>query len=80
MVLTAEGADPQSVPYYSEANLPSGTAEATDSSGYGGLLNAKARSITFTATVAGSRREVGQVTLLTREGSITYGSIVPDGS
>jgi len=80
VVLTAEGADAESVPYYSEANLPSGTATATDAAGYGGLLNAKAGSITFTATIAGSRREVGQVTLLTREGSITYGNIVPDGS
>ncbi len=80
VVLTAEGADPDSVPYYSKDNLPSGAATATDSAGYGGLVNANPGSITFKATLAGSGREVGQVTLLTREDSITYGSIVPDGS
>jgi hypothetical protein len=80
VILAAEGADPESVPFYSEAGLPSGTAQATDDAGYGGLVNAKPGSITFTASVAGSRREIGQVTLITREGSITYGSIVPNGS
>lgn len=80
VVMAAEGADPDAVPFYSEDGLPSGSAETTDSAGYGGLVNAKPGSITFTATVAGSRRKIGQVTLITRESSITYGSIVPDGS
>ena len=80
VVLKAEGADALSVPYYSKDNLPSGAATETDSAGYGGLVNANPGSITVRATVAGSGREVGQVTLLTREDSITYGSIVPNGS
>jgi hypothetical protein len=80
VILTAEGADPEAVPFYSKDGLPSGSAEMTDVAGYGGLVNAKPGSITFTATVAGSSRKIGQVTLITRESSITYGSIVPDGS
>jgi len=74
------GADKESIPFYSEQNLPSGSAQETDAVGYGGLLNADAGSITFTATITETGRRLGQVTLLSREGSITYGSIVPDGS
>jgi hypothetical protein len=74
------GADKASIPFYSEQNLPSGGAEETDAAGYGGLLNAGAGSITFTATINETGRRLGQVTILSREGSITYGSIVPDGS
>jgi hypothetical protein len=80
VALSAVGADPESVPFYAEAGLPSGSASQTDAGGYGGLLNVVPGSITFTATVAETDQRVGQVTLLTREGAITYGSIVPDGS
>jgi len=74
------GADKQSILFYSAQGLPSGTADQTDSAGYGGLLNAGAGSVTFTATVAETGRRLGQATLLSRPGSITYGSVVPDGS
>ena len=74
------GSDPQAVPFYSEQGLPSGTAQQTDVAGYGGLLNAAAGSVTFTASDVETGRRLGSVTLLAQENAITYGSISPDGS
>jgi hypothetical protein len=79
ITLSAVGADPDAVPFYSEQGLPSGSASQTDSAGYGGLLNVEAGSVTFTATIAKTQRRLGQITVLAREGAITYGNIVPHG-
>jgi len=65
--------------FYSEQNLPSGTATQTDAAGYGGLLNAKPGSITFTGTVAATGLVFGHVTVLAQPQTLTYGSVVPDG-
>lgn len=80
VTFTVSGSDPAAVPFYSEQGLPSGTAQQTDSAGYGGLLNAPAGSVTFTATVVETGQRIGSVTLLSQENAITYGSISPDGS
>jgi hypothetical protein len=74
------GSDAAAVPFYSKDGLPTGDAVQTDPAGYGGLLNAEPGSITFTAKVESMGRTLGQVTLLAKAGSITYGSVVPDGS
>lgn len=79
VTFTTSGSDAAAKPFYSEQGLPSGSAVRTDSSGYGGLLNAAAGSVTFTAEVESIGRTLGQVTLLARAGAITYGSVVPDG-
>lgn len=79
VTFTTSGSDEDAIPFYSEQGLPSGTAVQTDSAGYGGLLNASAGSVTFTAKLESTGRTLGQVTLLARAGSITYGSVVPDG-
>jgi hypothetical protein len=80
VILTANVKDPLAKQFYSEEGLPSGTAEQTDSAGYGGLLNAAPGSVTFSASIAASGREFGQVTLLVQEGSLTYGTVVPEGN
>lgn len=74
------GSDPGAVTFYSKQGLPSGDAVQTDSAGYGGLLNAAAGSVTFTATLAETGQRIGSVTLLAQENAITYGSVGPDGS
>ncbi|HEV8548887.1 MAG TPA: hypothetical protein VGQ57_07665 [Polyangiaceae bacterium] len=79
ITFAVSGSDPAAIPFYSEQGLPSGTAQQTDSAGYGGLLNAAAGSVTFTATQAETGRRLGSVTLLAQENAITYGSIAPDG-
>jgi hypothetical protein len=79
VTFTTSASDPEAKQFYSEQGLPSGSALRTDSSGYGGLLNAAAGSVTFTAKVESTGRTLGQATLLARAGAITYGSVVPDG-
>ena len=69
----------EAVRFYAEQNLPSGSATHTDSSGYGGFLNVSPGTITIVATLANTGRTVGEVTVLVREGSMTYGSIQPNG-
>lgn len=80
VTLTPSGSEPGAVTFYSEGNLPSGSATQTDAAGYGGLLNVAAGSITVTATIAKTQQRLGQVTLLARPGAISYGSIVPNGT
>jgi len=77
--LSTGAADPKAVLFYSEQGLPSSSAKQTDSSGYGGLLNAAPGTLTFSATVASTGQRVGQTTLLVQSGAITYGTVVPSG-
>jgi hypothetical protein len=79
VTFSASGSDSSSKIFYSKEGLPSGDAVQTDDAGYGGLVNAEVGSIIFTATVVATGRRLGQVTLLSREGAITYGSVVPHG-
>jgi len=79
VVLQANVKDGGGTAFYSEQNLPSGTATQTDAAGYGGLLNAKPGSITFTGTVASTGLVFGHVTVLAQPQTLTYGSVVPDG-
>ncbi len=72
--------DPLAVPFYSQAGLPSGSATETDQDGYGGLLNAAAGTVTFTGTVTATARRIGQTTLLVQNGSLSYGTLVPNGN
>jgi hypothetical protein len=80
VIFSTEGSDAAAVPFYAKDGLPSNDAVRTDSAGYGGLLNAAAGSVTFTAKVESTGRTLGQATLLAKAGAITYGSVVPDGS
>jgi hypothetical protein len=79
ITIAAVDAPPDTVPFYSEQSLPSGSAKQTDDTGYGGLLNVEPASVTFTATIAKTQRRLGQITVLARDGAITYGRIVPYG-
>jgi hypothetical protein len=79
VTLQANVKDTQATPFYSEQGLPSGSATQTDSAGYGGLLNARPGSITFSGIVAATGYVFGHVTLLAQPQTLTYGSVVPDG-
>lgn len=79
ITLQANVKDSAATPFYSEQGLPSGTATQTDSAGFGGLLNAKPGSITFSGIVAATGLVFGRVTVLAQSQTLTYGSVVPDG-
>jgi hypothetical protein len=80
VVLTSSVDDPQSIPFYSDQGLPSGSATQTDSSGYGGLLNASPGTVSFSGVVAATGKEIGEATLLVQQGAITYATVVPNGT
>ena len=77
--LTSSEDDALAQSFYSVQGLPSDKATATDSSGYGGVLNAATGTITVTGTVAATGLELGRVTLLAQANTLTYGAVVPDG-
>jgi hypothetical protein len=77
--LSAAPTDTQVVPFYAQQGLPSGSARATDSSGYGGFLNVAPGSVTFSASLASTRRAMDQLTVLVQPNTATVTSLVPHG-
>ena len=59
--------------------LPSGTATATDQGGYGGIINVPAGTATVTATLDNPATDLGTISVLVRDGAITYSRVVPRG-
>lgn len=59
--------------------LPTTAATATDAGGYGGLINVPAGAVTVTGTLESPHADLGTVSLLVREGAITYSRFVPLG-
>jgi len=73
---TLDGDDMTS-PFYTLKGLPTLTAKATDAVGYGGLINVPAGTATVTTTLASPPADLGMISLLVREGAITYARVVP---
>jgi len=68
--------------FYAVKGLPVKDATETDTSGYGGLVNLPARSVTLKASVQteAGKRNIGTTTIQIKAGAITYTRLVPDGT
>jgi hypothetical protein len=61
--------------------LPTTSATATDAAGgYGGLINVPAGAATVTGTLENPHADLGTISLLVRDGAITYTRFVPLGN
>ena len=69
-------ADEWSTPFYMIKEMPSITATATDSSGYGGILNFPPGSVGFSGQLA-TGAVIGTESLLVRANQITYTALPP---
>jgi hypothetical protein len=69
--------DASSRRFYLINGLPDEAASATDSSGFGGLLNAPPGTITITATVRATGKRIGSATVLVRPGVASYTYLAP---
>ena len=65
--------------FYAVAGLPSSTATATDATGYGGLINVPAGAATLSAKLTDPATDLGSISILVRDGAITYSRVVPVG-
>jgi hypothetical protein len=70
--LTYSASDAQTVPFYFQDGLPSGTATETDSYGLAGALNVPVGAVTVSGTLASGGRSVGMTTFLVRPGALTF--------
>jgi hypothetical protein len=69
-------ADASSSTFYLIKGIPNSKAEATDSSGYGGILNLRPGSVTLSGRLI-TGEIIGTESLLIRGGEITYTSLLP---
>jgi hypothetical protein len=69
--------DAMSKRFYYIHGLPDEAAVATDSTGFGGLLNAPPGTITFTARVQATGQKIGSATMLVRPGVASYTYLAP---
>lgn len=74
--LSSSDADGNTTPFYLVKGVPSATAEGTDSSGRGGLINLRAGSVTVGGATPDGR-DISRVGLFVRSGTITYTSLLP---
>ena len=66
--------------FYLVGGLPSDKATETESqSGYGGFINVPTGAATLTAALVNPHAELGTISLLVRDGAITYTQVVPIG-
>ena len=66
--------------FYLIGGLPTDKANQTESmSGYGGFINVPAGAATVTASLENPRADLGTISLLVRDGAITYTQVVPIG-
>ena len=72
--------DDLSIPFYVVGGLPTATASATDETGNGGMINLPAGAVTVKGALAASGLTVGEISLLTRAGAVSYSQIVPLGN
>lgn len=63
--------------FYLIKGLPSLAASATDSSGYGGIVNTPISFVKVSATLFSTKKPIGSTTVLSRAGTITYVYLVP---
>ncbi len=77
---TANG-DSMTAGFYTVGILPTTSATATNSAdGYGGLINVPAGAATVTGTLENPHADLGTISLLVRDGAITYTRFVPLGN
>ena len=75
---TANGGDAgSSVAFYAVGGLPSSKVSATDSAGYGGVVNVPPGTVAVTGKLTDGRT-LGTISLV-NAGSITYSRMVPLG-
>jgi len=79
ITLSSNFADPRARIFYAQEGLPSSMATMTDSSGYGGVVNASPGTVTFSALQAQSGRKIDEVTVLVQAGTQTMTTLVPNG-
>ena len=71
--------DGMTSPFYTVGGLPTVSATATDSDGYGGLINVPAGAATVAASLVSPHTDLGTISLLVQDGAITYSRVVPLG-
>jgi hypothetical protein len=77
ITLSTPDADDKTAGFYVLNNLPKIGAPFTDASGRGGFINLKEGIVSITANVAADNRKIATVSLLVRQGMMTFTSIVP---
>jgi len=68
--------DALTFPFYMIKGIPSATAAATDSQGYGGILNLRPGSVTLAGGLL-TGETIGTEGVLTRAGELTYTTMLP---
>jgi hypothetical protein len=63
--------------FYTVKGLPTLSGTATDSDGYGGLINVPAGAATVDTSLVSPRTNLGTISLLVQDGAITYSRVVP---
>ena len=71
-------AAPDSFIFYVVGTLPTANVAATDTSGYGGLVNMPEGVTTISALLAPSARKVSKISILVRRGYISYSRVTPN--
>jgi hypothetical protein len=74
--LTAAGADAATIPFYLVKRIPSTHATATDTDGYGGMLNVRPGSATISGVLP-SGQVMGTVAVFAKAAWLTYTTLVP---
>ena len=69
--------DASTAPFYMILGIPSSKQPATDTSGWGGLLNLPPGSVTLTGRLAATGQSVGTLSVFARAGELTYTALVP---
>jgi hypothetical protein len=69
--------DPATFIFYLVNALPTTSITATDSTGYGGLVNVPAGVSAITATLVPGGQKVSEISVLVRPGYITYSNVKP---
>jgi hypothetical protein len=76
VTLSSAEADAASMPFYLIKGVPSSKATATDSSGYGGIINLLPGTATLTGKI-GNGESLGIESVLMRADEITYTTLLP---
>ena len=69
--------DAATAAFYMIKSIPSTKQPATDTSGWGGLLNLPPGSVTLTGRLATTGQTIGTLSVLARAGELTYTALVP---
>lgn len=79
VTLSSEQADATTTVFYVTGTLPDSARRETDSSGYGGFINARPGVFPISATLAKNGRSLGSTSVLAKAGAITITRFSPIG-